>query len=186
MGAPAGGMNAATRIAARLCLNRGHVPLGIRNGFSGLVRDEIFTISWQEASKWQTKGGSELGTNRDHPQPSHLGPKLDEHIKNLIDLGLISYHLQKHNIQALMVIGGFEAFTALLTLERARKIYPAFCIPMVHLPATISNNVPGTDFSVGSDTALNVIVEACDSIKLSANASRSRVFVVEVQGGECG
>lgn len=57
---------------------------------------------------------------------------------------------------------------------------------MVHLPTTISNNVPGTDFSIGSDTASNVIVDACDSIKQSANASRSRVFVVEVQGGECG
>lgn len=57
---------------------------------------------------------------------------------------------------------------------------------MVHLPATVSNNVPGTDFSIGSDTALNAIIEACDRIKLSANASRKRVFVVEVQGGSCG
>ncbi len=68
----------------------------------------------------------------------------------------------------------------------ARSVYPAFCIPMVHLPATVSNNVPGTDFSIGSDTALNAIIEACDRIKLSANASRKRVFVVEVQGGSCG
>ena len=57
---------------------------------------------------------------------------------------------------------------------------------MVHLPATVSNNIPGTDFSIGSDTALNAIIEACDRIKLSANASRKRVFVVEVQGGSCG
>lgn len=186
LGAPAGGMNAATRVAARLCLNRGHVPVGIRNGFSGLLRDEVFNIEWHHSTKWQTKGASELGTNRDHPAPTADGPRLDDSIRETLNVGSIAYHLQKHNIQALMVIGGFEAFTSLVTLQRARKTYPAFCIPMVHLPATISNNVPGTEYSVGSDTALNVIVEACDRIKLSANASRSRVFVVEVQGGECG
>ncbi len=54
------------------------------------------------------------------------------------------------------------------------------------MPATISNNVPGTEFSLGSDTALNVIIEACDRIRQSAYSSRKRVFVVEVQGGKCG
>jgi 6-phosphofructokinase len=103
-----------------------------------------------------------------------------------VDCGLIAYHLQKHDIQALLVIGGFEAYTALVTLNAARVLYPAFCIPMINLPATVSNNVPGTDFSIGSDTALNAIVEACDRIKLSATASQKRVFVVEVQGGNCG
>ncbi|KAJ3215492.1 6-phosphofructokinase, alpha subunit [Dinochytrium kinnereticum] len=191
MGAPAGGMNAATRIAARLCLNRGHIPLGIRNGFSGLIRDEIAPLTWQELIGWQVKGGSELGTNRDHPQPPVGGiPGATKiHPKGataLIDCGLIAYHLQKHNIQALLIIGGFEAFTSLVTLAALRATYPAFCIPMVNLPATISNNVPGTDFSIGSDTALNAIVESCDRIKLSATASQKRVFVVEVQGGNCG
>lgn len=54
-------------------------------------------------------------------------------------------------------------------------MFPAFCIPIVALPATVSNNVPGTEYSIGSDTALNTIVELCDRIKLSANASRNRV-----------
>lgn len=61
MGAPAGGMNAATRTAARLCLNRGHIPLGIHNGFSGLIRDEVRPITWKDANGWQTQGGSQLG-----------------------------------------------------------------------------------------------------------------------------
>jgi 6-phosphofructokinase 1 len=52
--------------------------------------------------------------------------------------------------------------------------------------ATISNNVPLTEWSLGSDTSINVLVEACDAIRQSASASRSRVFVVETQGGECG
>ena len=57
---------------------------------------------------------------------------------------------------------------------------------MVCLPATISNNVPGTDFTLGCDTSLNAIVESCDAIKQSASASRRRVFVVEVHGGQSG
>ncbi|KAL2918906.1 6-phosphofructokinase, alpha subunit [Polyrhizophydium stewartii] len=187
-GAPAGGMNAATRIAARLCLNRGHTPLAIRNGFSGLVNDEVRPIQWQELFGWQVRGGSELGTNRNHPHPMpnssiKISPK---GVENFIDLGQIAFHLQKHNIEALLVIGGFEAYTAQAILTEARGMYPAFAIPMVHLPATVSNNVPGTDYSIGCDTALNVIVDSCDRLKQSANASRKRVFVVEVQGGTCG
>ena len=54
------------------------------------------------------------------------------------------------------------------------------------MPATLSNNVPGTEFSLGSDTALNAIVDACDTIKFSAAASRNRVFIIEVQGANCG
>ncbi|KAJ3484473.1 hypothetical protein NLJ89_g11977 [Agrocybe chaxingu] len=84
------------------------------------------------------------------------------------------------------MIGGFEAFNALMILEEGRKYYPAFHIPMTHLPATISNNVPMTEYSLGSDTSLNALVDACDAIKQSASASRDRVFVVETQGGKCG
>ncbi|KAI9354855.1 phosphofructokinase-domain-containing protein [Zopfochytrium polystomum] len=195
VGAPAGGMNAATRVAARVCLNRGHTPLGIRDGFSGLVRDEVFPLTWEQVKGWQVRGGSELGTNRDHPEPLNAadaasgngGVKVKpKGITTWVPCGLIAYHLQKHGIQALLIVGGFEAFTSMAVLAAARSTFPAFCIPMVTLPATISNNVPGTDFSIGSDTALNAIVEACDRIKLSATASQMRVFVVEVHGGNCG
>ncbi|KAJ3393881.1 6-phosphofructokinase, alpha subunit [Entophlyctis sp. JEL0112] len=190
-GAPAGGMNAATRIAARLCLNRGHTPLAIMNGFSGLCRGEVSVLSWQQVINWQSMGGSELGTNRDHPLPvaGTYAAKLDisdAYATSFIDCGKIAYFMQKFNIEALMLVGGFEAYTALLTLDAARPIFPAFCIPMINLPATVSNNVPGTDFSLGSDTALNIIVEATDTIKQSATSSQKRVFVVEVQGGNCG
>ena len=56
MGAPAGGMNAATRVAASICLNRGHTALGIRNGFSGLLRDEVRVLKWEELIGWQARG----------------------------------------------------------------------------------------------------------------------------------
>lgn len=56
VGAPAGGMNAATRVAASICLNRGHTVLGIRNGFSGLLRDEVRVLKWEELTGWQVRG----------------------------------------------------------------------------------------------------------------------------------
>lgn len=171
MGAPAGGMNAATRAAVRYCIRQGHTPLAIHNGFRGLLDDHIHEPSWLGVDSWMPRGGSELGTNRTLPS---------------VDLGAIASKFQEFNIQALMMIGGFEAFSSLLILEDGRKHYPALHIPMVHLPATLSNNVPMTEHSLGSDTSLNALVDACDAIKQSASASRNRVFVVETQGGKCG
>ncbi|TFK72895.1 PFK protein [Pluteus cervinus] len=171
MGAPAGGMNAAIRAAVRYCVRQGHTPLAILNGFKGLLDDNVTELSWLKVDSWMTRGGSELGTNRTLPSS---------------DLGAVASKFQEHNIQALLIVGGFEGFQALLDLAEGRKYYPAFHIPMVHLPATISNNVPATEYSLGSDTSLNALVDACDAIKQSASASRDRVFVVETQGGKCG
>jgi len=171
MGAPAGGMNAATRAAVRYSIRQGHTPLAISNGFKGLLDDSVYELSWLGVENWTVRGGSELGTNRTLPD---------------MDLGAVASKFQEHHIQALLVIGGFEAFHSLLILYEGRKYYPAFQIPLVHIPATISNNVPMTELSLGSDTSLNALVDACDSIKQSASASRNRVFVVETQGGMCG
>ncbi|KAH8554015.1 6-phosphofructokinase [Umbelopsis sp. PMI_123] len=171
VGAPAGGMNAATRTAVLYCLNRGHTPVGIYNGFPGLFQGAVQELDWLTVDQWSSRGGSELGTNRSQPDA---------------DFGMTAHSLQQYKIDALLIVGGFEAFTALVQLESNRDKYPMFRIPMVHLPATISNNVPGTDFSLGSDTGLNAIVNACDALVQSASASRRRVFVVEVQGGRTG
>jgi 6-phosphofructokinase 1 len=171
VGAPAGGMNAATRAAVRYCLRQGHTPLGIHNSFRGLLDDLVNPFSWLLVDTWMARGGSELGTNRALPS---------------IDIGAVAAKFQQHRLDALILIGGFEAFNSLLQLKEGRQNYPAFNIPMVHLPATISNNVPVTEYSLGSDTSLNALVDACDAIKQSASASRNRVFVVETQGGKCG
>jgi 6-phosphofructokinase 1 len=93
---------------------------------------------------------------------------------------------EKYNIQALFVVGGFEAFTAVSELRIARAQYESFKIPMVILPATVSNNVPGTEYSIGSDTCLNSLIQYCDACRQSASASRRRVFVIETQGGASG
>lgn len=179
VGAPAGGMNAATRAAVAYCLTRGHEPVAIHNGFAGFARHHgdkpdgsVRPFEWLEVDGWASKGGSEIGTNRELPSESGI-----EEIGDL---------LKQYGIQGLFLIGGFEAFHALSELRKAREIYPNLCIPMTVLPATISNNVPGTEYSIGSDTCLNELVRYCDTIKQSASASRRRVFVIETQGGRCG
>lgn len=164
-------MNAATRQAVRYCHARGHTPYAIYNGFEGLLEGNVSELSWLRVDNWTTRGGSELGTNRTLPD---------------CDLGAVAAAIQFHKFDGLLLIGGFEAFNSVLIMEKARSSYPSFQIPMIHLPATLSNNVPATDFSLGSDTSLNALVDACDAIKQSASASRNRVFVVETQGGMSG
>ncbi|KAL2158386.1 hypothetical protein VTH06DRAFT_4434 [Thermothelomyces fergusii] len=179
VGAPAGGMNAAVRAGVAYCLSRGHEPVAIYNGFAGFARHHgdkplgaVRPFDWLEVDSWASKGGSEIGTNRELPSESGM-----EKIADLIEL---------YKFDALFLIGGFEAFHAVCQLRKARDQYPSLCIPITLLPATISNNVPGTEYSLGSDTCLNELVEYCDKIKQSASATRRRVFVVETQGGRCG
>lgn len=172
IGAPAGGMNSAIRAVAAYCYSRGHKPFAIHNGWSGLARHEsVHPLNWLEVEEWMIRGGCEIGTNRSLPDT---------------DIGMVAYYFQKYKFDGLIIIGGFEAFASLQQLEVARASYPAFRIPMVCIPATISNNVPGTEYSLGTDTCLNSLVTYCDVIKQSASASRRRVFVVEVQGGNSG
>uniref|UniRef100_A0A8C4QI26 6-phosphofructokinase n=1 Tax=Eptatretus burgeri TaxID=7764 RepID=A0A8C4QI26_EPTBU len=78
------------------------------------------------------------------------------------------------------------ALEGVLQLTGGRGDFEELCIPMCIIPATISNNVPGSDFSIGADTALNTIVETCDRIKLSASGTKHRVFIIETMGGYCG
>lgn len=173
VGAPAGGMNSAVYSIATYCMSRGHTPYSIHNGFAGLARHEsVRLMDWLEIEGWNSIGGSEIGTNRATPEDT--------------DLGMISYYFEKYQFDGLIIVGGFEAFVSLEQLERARKTFPAFRIPMVLIPATISNNVPGTAYSLGSDTCLNSLMEYCDVIKQSASATRNRTFIVEVQGGNSG
>jgi 6-phosphofructokinase 1 len=179
VGAPAGGVNAATRAAVAYCLTRGHTPVAIHNGFAGFARHHddkpvgsVREFDWLEVDGWASKGGSEIGMNRELPSESGM-----DKIAGLFKL---------YKIDALFIIGGFEGFHALAQLRQAQSQYSSLCIPMTMLPATISNNVPGTEYSIGSDTCLNELVRYCDTIKQSASASRRRVFVIETQGGRSG
>ncbi|XP_069366730.1 ATP-dependent 6-phosphofructokinase, platelet type-like isoform X6 [Paralichthys olivaceus] len=171
VGAPAAGMNAAVRSAVRVGITEGHKMFSVSDGFEGFYKGQIKEIKWGDVGGWTGQGGSLLGTKRTLP-----GKHLDK----------IAEQMRVHNINALLVIGGFEALESLLQLYEARADYEELCIPMCMLPATISNNVPGTDLSIGADTSLNAIVETCDRIKQSASGTKRRVFIIETMGGYCG
>uniref|UniRef100_A0A674AWX5 6-phosphofructokinase type A n=1 Tax=Salmo trutta TaxID=8032 RepID=A0A674AWX5_SALTR len=116
-------------------------------------------------------------------------------VRSAVRIGII----QGHNMLA--VHDGFEglaqgkvytpyalhiAYMGGLELVQGRDKYEELCIPMVVIPATVSNNVPGSDFSIGADTALNTITSTCDRIKQSAAGTKRRVFIIETAGGYCG
>jgi 6-phosphofructokinase 1 len=170
-GAPSPGMNTAVRAASRIGLDKGHIMLGIQNGFPGFIDQQITEMNWMSVHGWAPLGGSELGTNRHIPKSS--------------DFYHIARAIETHDIHGLMIIGGWTGYESAYRIIQERHNFPAFNIPIVCLPATINNNLPGSELSVGADTALNNIVEAVDKIKQSAVALR-RCFVVEVMGRKCG
>jgi 6-phosphofructokinase 1 len=93
--------------------------------------------------------------------------------------------MEEYEIDGLLVVGGWAGYQAAHRLWSHRGSYPAFDIPITCLPASINNNLPGSEISIGADTALNNIVGVVDKIKQSAVAAR-RCFVVEVMGRHCG
>ncbi|WP_313952501.1 6-phosphofructokinase [Accumulibacter sp.] len=170
-GGLAPGMNTAARAAVRLGLDRGHTMLGVRGSFEGLLAGRIEELSWGDVEGWAAMGGAELGSTRQAPTVEQLYT--------------VARALETYRIDGLLIIGGWLAYKVAHNLYSERERYPAFKIPMICLPASIDNNLPCSELSIGADTALNAIVEALDRIKQSAMAAR-RCFVVEVMGRYCG
>lgn len=170
-GGLAPGMNTAARAAVRLGIAQGYTMLGVQGGFPGLIRGDVRELTWSEVDSWAFHGGAALGTRRTIPT-----------MEQLYALGR---SIETARIDALLIIGGYNAYLAayLMTVERDR--YPAFKIPIMCVPASIDNNLPGTELSIGADSALNNAVMVLDRIKESAAASR-RCFVAEVMGRHCG
>uniref|UniRef100_A0AAX7TLD9 6-phosphofructokinase n=1 Tax=Astatotilapia calliptera TaxID=8154 RepID=A0AAX7TLD9_ASTCA len=164
VGAPAAGMNAAVRSAVRVGISEGHKMFAVSDGFEGFYKGQVRLVKWGDVGGWTGQGGSLLGTKSTSlpDQPS----------KPLADTKALGSALQ--------------AFLSLLELLTARGKYEEFCVPMVMVPATVSNNVPGSDLSIGADTALNAITTTCDRIKQSASGTKRRVFIIETMGGYCG
>jgi 6-phosphofructokinase 1 len=171
VGGLAPGMNAAAAAAVRLGLDRGHTMLGINGSFSGLIDRDVRELHWGDVEGWTSRGGAELGISRNVP--------------TVRDLYAIGRGLEEQRIDGLLIIGGWDAFMAASTMNRERERYPAFQIPTILLPATIDNNIPNSEQSVGADSALNLIVESIDRVRQAGTASR-RCFVVETMGGQCG
>jgi 6-phosphofructokinase 1 len=165
------GMNTAVRAAVRLGLDRGHHMLGVYNSIQGLINNDMHEFEWMDVDGWAQMGGAELGTNRKVPAGR--------------DFYAIARTIEERQIDGILFVSGWAGYEAMQHLVKERDNFPAFSIPMVCLPSTINNNLPGTELCVGSDTALNNIVDAVNKIKQSAVASR-RCFVVEVMGRYCG
>ncbi|MFN8498956.1 MAG: 6-phosphofructokinase [Anaerolineae bacterium] len=170
-GGPAPGMNTAIRAAVRLGLDKGNRMLAAYNGFEGLAAGDVREMNWMSVHGMVAQGGAELGTSR--------------HTLVAEDLTAIADNLEKFQVDAILMIGGLAGYRGLYAMMESRKTYAAFNIPMICMPASINNNLPGSEQSVGADTALNGIVLDVDKIKQSAVATR-RVFVVEVMGRDSG
>lgn len=171
VGGLAPGMNTAARSAVRIGLDAGLQMLGIQGSFSGLIDNRVSELAWADVEGWAFNGGAELGTRRRVPAVE--------------EFYAIGRAIEKNEIDALLVIGGLNAYVAIHAMVAERDRYPAFNIPMMLVPATIDNNLPGTEHTIGADTALNNAVWALDRIKESAAASR-RCFVADAMGRRCG
>lgn len=170
-GGLASGMNPAARATVRLGLDRGFTMLGVHNSFNGLIAGEIEELAWGDVDSWVGSGGAELGTKRDVIADS--------------DFYALSRAIEKYEIDAIVMIGGFVGYESALNMRNARVHYPNFKIPVVCIPASIDNNLPAAQQSVGADTALNNIAIDLDRIRQSAEAT-NRCFVVETMGRSCG
>ncbi|SNV19079.1 6-phosphofructokinase [Dermatophilus congolensis] len=171
IGGLAPGMNAAARAAVRLGMQRGLTVLGITGGVPGLLDDDIHERSWADVDSWVGLGGAELGVRRMVPDLEHLYA--------------ISRTLEKHDVDALMLIGGYNAYLTAHRMLTESERYPALAIPIMCVPASIDNNLPFSELSIGSDSALNRAIWALDAIKESGTASQ-RCFVTETMGRKCG
>jgi len=171
LGGPAPGMNTAVRAAVRIGLDQGHTMLGVQNGLSGLLAGQVKEMDWRSVHGWVRRGGAELGTSRRLPTE----PEWEQ----------IAAILEQQRIDGILMIGGWVGYEFAYELGQRRGQHPALAIPVVCLPATINNDLPGSEMTIGADTALNTIVTNVDKVKESAVASH-RVYVVEVMGRDSG
>ncbi len=166
-GGDAPGMNAAIRAVTRAAIFNGIRVKAIYRGFRGLITGEIVEFQTQNVSNIIQKGGTILKTARSDEFRSYDGRKQ-------------AYERMKaEGIDALVVIGGDG------TLTGARVLAQEFNIPIVGVPATIDNDLYGSDSTIGYDTALNTIMEAVDKIRDTAS-SHERLFFIEVMGRDAG
>lgn len=166
-GGDAPGMNAAIRAVARSCAYYNLDCIGIYRGYQGLIEGDFELLSARSVRNVINRGGTFLKSARSQEFRTKEG-RAKAH-KNLI----------KAEIDALVVIGGDGTFTGATLLQ------DEFNFPIVGIPATIDNDINGTDYTIGYDTALNTVVEAIDKIRDTAS-SHNRLFLVEVMGRDAG
>ena len=161
------GMNAAIRAIVRTAYFHNLVPFGIMRGYQGMIDGDIKELLTTDVSNIIQRGGTILKTARSKDFMTQDGmKKAYENIKS-------------HNIDALILIGGDG------TMRGAVAFFEKYNIPAIGLPGTIDNDLNGTDFTIGFDTAVNTAVAAIDKIRDTAEA-HNRLFIVEVMGRDAG
>ena len=166
-GGDAPGMNAGIRAVIRAGIYHGLNMFGVRRGYDGLVKGDIISMDAKSVANIIQRGGTILKTARSDEFRTYEGRK--QAFENIKKLG----------IDALVVIGGDGTFTG------ASKFIEEFDIPIIGMPGTIDNDLAGTDFTIGYDTAINTVVDAVDKIRDTAE-SHDRLFVIEVMGRDSG
>ena len=160
------GMNAAARAVVRTAISEGVRIFGVYGGYTGLLDGDIKELSTRSVSDLIQRGGTFLGTGRSkrfHPEEGRKAAM---------------EKLKEHGIEGLVVIGGDGSLTGAAHLSRHG-------MPIVGLPATIENDVWGTDYTIGADTAANTVLEAINKLRDTASAHR-RIILIEVMGKKSG
>lgn len=160
-------MNAAIRAVVRSCAFHEVACAGIFRGYQGLIENDIEDLDARSVRNIISRGGTFLKSARCKEFQTKEGRQKAYN------------NLTKANINALIIIGGDGTFTGGLIFESE------FNFPVIGIPATIDNDISGTDFTIGYDTALNTVVEAIDKIRDTAS-SHNRLFLVEVMGRDAG
>ncbi len=166
-GGDAPGMNAAIRSVARAAIYHGLEVYGIERGYEGMINGNFKKLKSKNVRNIIQRGGTILRTARSNEFRTEAGRQ-------------IAYeNLKKHEINAVVVIGGDGSF------KGAGIFSQEYDIPFVGIPGTIDNDMYGTDYTIGFDTALNTVVETIDRIKDTAS-SHDRMFFIEVMGRDAG
>lgn len=161
------GMNAAIRAVVRACSYYNKEVFGIYEGYKGLIEGSIEKLNARSVKNILNRGGTFLKSSRSEEFRTPEGrKKAFENVK-------------KFNIDALVLIGGNGTFTG------AHIFYEEFGIPVIGIPGTIDNDLYGSDYTLGFDTATNVVVDCIDKIRDTAE-SHNRMFLVEVMGRDSG
>ena len=165
-GGDAPGMNSAIRAVTRVALANGIEVVGIRDGYKGLVNGDFVNLTKRDVSDMLDRGGTKLGSAR-----------LPEFKDEVVQDKAVN-QLKSNGIDAIVVIGGDGSYRGAMALTKKG-------INCIGLPGTIDNDIAGTDFTIGFDTALNTCVECVDKLR-DTSSSHHRCSVVEVMGNHCG
>ncbi len=166
-GGDAAGMNTALRAVVRTACGQGVEVIGIKKGWQGLAEGATVKLTPRTVSGILHQGGTILRTFRYPEFATEEGTPP------------VARTLEKLKLDGMVIIGGDGSFRG------GTKLMKEFGLPVVGVPATIDNDIPGTDISIGFDTALNIAIEAVDKVRDTAT-SHGRIFVIEVMGREYG